>query len=437
MKSFIRKTGFLFTLLALLALVAGAFVYFRDTDGPQLAFQPQGDLVSGRPLTLEVRDSSGLKNLSITVTQGETSKILLSKSFDPGIMTNSEVFSLQESGLKDGPVQIRVTAADQAIYHFGAGNTTDQVFTFTYDGTPPRINVLSTAHNINQGGSGLIVYTISEEVEKNGVQVNDLFFPGYRLPSGDHACLFAFPHDLPLADFAPKLIAVDRAGNEGKGGFYYHANARKFRQDRINISDNFLTAKMPQFERLYPAASTPLDIFLAVNNDLRVKNRQELRRIGLDTAGEPLWQGDFQRMSGAANMAQFGDRRSYYYQGNKIDEQTHLGVDLASVKQAPVVASNDGRVVFADFFGIYGNCVILDHGLGLQTIYSHLSRIDVKTGEDVKKGVQIGRSGATGMAGGDHLHFGVMVTGIPVSPLEWWDGSWIRNNIANKLQTIK
>ena len=97
----------------------------------------------------------------------------------------------------------------------------------------------------------------------------------------------------------------------------------------------------------------------------------------------------------------------------KIDQQVHLGFDLSKVKNTPIPASNDGKVVLAELLGIYGNCVVIDHGYTLQSIYGHLSSIQVKPGDMVKKGQTIGLSGSTGLAGGDHLHFSMQVERRP------------------------
>lgn len=435
MKSFLRKTGFLLTALAVVLLIAGVVVYFRDTDGPQVALQGESGLVSARPLNIEIKDAgSALKSLQVSVAQGERQKVLLARNYDAEVRSSVETITLEDAGLKDGAVTLKVIARDRSIYHFGAGNQTEQTFSLTFDGTPPRINVLSRAHNLNQGGSALIVYDVSEEIEKTGMRVGDIFFPGYQQPSGSYACLFAFPYNMPEKDFTPTLIAVDQAGNEGKGGFYYHANSRRFRHERIRISDNFLAAKMSQFEASFPGTDSLLQTFLKVNGEMRQENRRELRRYGLQTATSPLWSGVFERMAGAASMAKFGDVRSYMYNGQKIDEQIHLGIDLASVRQAPIHAANHGQVVFTGFMGIYGNCVIIDHGLGLQSIYAHLTSYSVEAGQEVHKNDQIAISGATGMAGGDHLHFGMILSGLPVNPVEWWDPHWMRNNITEKLK---
>jgi murein DD-endopeptidase MepM/ murein hydrolase activator NlpD len=151
----------------------------------------------------------------------------------------------------------------------------------------------------------------------------------------------------------------------------------------------------------------------------------------------PLWQGTFLRMPKAAPLGGFAQLRTYVYQGKEVDRQTHLGFDLASLAHAAVPAANRGKVVFAGDFGIYGQCIMIDHGLGLQTVYGHLSRIGVKPGDSVEKGEIIGDTGATGMAGGDHLHFEMNISGQAVNPIEWWDAHWMKNNITGKLEMGK
>lgn len=81
--------------------------------------------------------------------------------------------------------------------------------------------------------------------------------------------------------------------------------------------------------------------------------------------------------------------------------------------------------------------MVIDHGFGLFSTYSHLSALDVKQGQVISKGEVIGRTGSTGLAGGDHLHFGIIVHNTFVDPVEWWDAAWIKNNISTKIDTIK
>ena len=139
-------------------------------------------------------------------------------------------------------------------------------------------------------------------------------------------------------------------------------------------------------------------------------------------------------MPNTQRRAGFAETRTYLYHGRPVDHQTHLGLDLASTEHAPVPAANAGRVVFAGWLVIYGNAVIVDHGYGLMSLYGHMSAISVKPGDVVAKGQQLGNSGSTGLAGGDHLHLEIFVQGKSVDPLEWLDEHWIRDNIAQQDQ---
>ncbi|MFP4128890.1 MAG: M23 family metallopeptidase, partial [Desulfonatronovibrio sp.] len=175
-------------------------------------------------------------------------------------------------------------------------------------------------------------------------------------------------------------------------------------------------------------------VFLKVNRKMRTENREKVEQIARETSPVLDFEGVFIRKPNSAQMAGFADRRTYYYQGQEADRQVHLGVDLASIAQAPVPAANQGRVVFTGNIGIYGQTVVIDHGLGLQSLYAHLSGIEVQEGQQVSKGETIGRTGTTGLAVGDHLHFEMLISGTSVNPSEWWDAEWINNNISSKLE---
>jgi murein DD-endopeptidase MepM/ murein hydrolase activator NlpD len=102
---------------------------------------------------------------------------------------------------------------------------------------------------------------------------------------------------------------------------------------------------------------------------------------------------------------------------------------MASTKMAKILTSNDGKVVYSNYNGIYGNMPMIDHGLGLFTIYGHCSNILVQEGEEVVANAPIAQTGMSGLALGDHLHFGILVQGIEVRPEEWMDKKWIQDNI--------
>lgn len=425
----------LFLLLAIFGLIAATVFYFRDTASPLVTLTPgTGTLSHKTPLFLELNDQGmGLKQVQVTILQ-EGNRLPLANRTFPAQTKNARIeLKLSSLKLKQGGLQIEVIAGDQAVYHLGKGNLSQQLFPFIYDTRPPIISVLSKAHNLTKGGSGLVTYRLNEEVEKTGVQIGNLFFPGFQQESGIYASLFAYPCDMKDADFVPRVVAYDLAGNERQAGIYYHTNNKKFRQRKINLSNNFLQQKAPEFESLVPEAGEPLEIFLYINGEVRRQNRAKMAELAKQTTNTPLWQDSFTRLPRSSELGLFADYRSYYYAGKKVDESVHFGFDLASVAQAEIPAGNDGEVLWADYLGIYGLCIVIDHGLGLQTLYAHMSQFDVQVGDMVVRGQTLGRTGATGLAGGDHLHFGVFVSGVAVQPLEWWDKSWLKNNIDSKL----
>ncbi|MEE4252876.1 MAG: M23 family metallopeptidase [Desulfuromusa sp.] len=425
----------LFFLLVVVGLISAGFFYFRDTTAPQLSLTPgSGPVSQSTKLLLSLNDEGmGIKNVQVVVIQGTNQLPLLTRDFAPQTSVADLELDLSVLKLQEGNLQIEVSTTDQSIYHFGKGNSAQQLFTLNYDTRAPIISILSKAHNFTKGGSGLVVFALNEEVETTGVQFGSYFFPAYQQESGNYACLVAFPYDVKENDFVPRVMARDLAGNERQMGIYYRANNKNFRQRKINISDRFLAQKVPEFEVLAPKAEEPIDIFLYVNQEVRKNNREKISGFATKTAPTPRWEGAFLRQPKAASLAQFADYRTYYYNGKEIDKQVHLGQDLASVAQAEIIAENSGEVIWADYLGIYGLCVMIDHGLGLQSLYAHMSQLDVTPGDILTRGQVIGRSGATGMAGGDHLHLGVFISGVPVQPIEWWDAHWLRNNIDSKL----
>lgn len=432
-----RGSASILIMILIIAAVIGIISFVWTTSTPSVKLTPDsGPVAAQRKLAIELKAPRGvLKSLSVAAIQGDKPFILLVKEFPSGTHDSQESVTFAGAALKDGPFTLRVTARS-AVLNI-SGRSLEKSYSFVYDNTPPMVAVLSTAHNIIRGGAGLVVYSLSKNVDRTGVIVADRFYPGYHQTGDFYACLFPFPYDMEPARFVPRVFAVDQAGNERLAGINFHLLLKAFSTDRLNLSDSFLEKISAEFKNRYPQAQTPLEVFLKANGELRLQNIKSLHEFGRQTSPTPLWQGIFMRMPNSAPLGGFAQTRVYLHNNKQVDQQTHLGFDLASVIHAPVPAANNGKVVLADELGIYGQCVIIDHGIGLQTLYGHLSRITVKAGESVVKGQTIGNTGATGMAAGDHLHYGVTVSGQEVNPVEWWDPSWIKNNITDKLELGK
>ena len=433
--------------------VAGAIAFFKyyEREKPQVSFH--GD-ISTFGLTKEVKftvsDSrSGISMIEIVLTQGDKSAKIYGKKFSRlGFFEHNGPKRLEETvtlvssalGFTDGKAELQVTVRDFSFWNWMAGNEIVMAYPVNLDTHPPKISILHSTRYVSPGGSGMVIYKIDDAVEKHGLTVNGQFNPGF--PVSDEAddrfiAFFGLPYITEKIDKAV-VSASDLAGNKGSAAFGMILKKQDFKKDRINISDNFLNRKIPEFTQEYPQLSGSLvDQFVYVNSKIREENYQVIVKSCANPSPLRLWHGPFERMARSSRMAGFAEFRSYYYNNEKIDNQVHLGIDLASTKQAEIHAANRGKVVFADYLGIYGNTIILDHGQGIFSLYSHLSEIGVAVDELKEKGTVIGLSGATGMAGGDHLHFSILVNGLFVNPVEWWDKQWLQLNIDDVIYGSK
>lgn len=435
MSGFRKMISYLVVFCFFGAIAYGAYIFLDDLDGPQIVMTPDTGRVSPtQDIQLTLTDAqSKIRSVTVYVRKNSQSLVVFERVFSTAASTQTASFNLKNAGLRDGSFVLEVMARDTALAGFGKGNSSTRIWDMRIDTQPPRMKVRTLAPALRRGSITAIAYSVSEDVSLTGIVLGERFFPAHKQPNGLYFCFFAWPLDVPKDKFTPEVMARDLAGNEAKSRVLVNAADRVYRKDTLTISDNFLNTKMPNFEALIPDATSQLDRYVRVNNEVRIANEQRLIEIGRDTSPTILWSGAFQRLPSSAVKANFGDNRTYQHNGVKIDEQTHMGLDLASVAQAPVPAANDGRVVLAEDLGIFGNLVVIDHGLGLQTLYSHMSEIHVRVGDSIKKGATLGRTGVTGLAGGDHLHFGVLLGGIQVQPIDWLDPKWIKNTITDRL----
>jgi murein DD-endopeptidase MepM/ murein hydrolase activator NlpD len=428
--------------LILVIVAASVGLTWNRWEGqpPEIAFDRDFASLGREPaLTLTVQDQgTGLKQVvvrlnDVVLVEESLDGSEKSKTYDIGRL------AIEKKALKEGAATIVASASDQSLRNFLGGNTTELRKDFTYDTIPPRLEVLSSQHYINQGGAECVVYRVGEDVKVSGVQAGPNFFPGYpaNLPDKQiHFALFGFVYDMPV-DAPLKVIARDEAGNESTATFWNKVFAKNFRRRDIVLEDNFLNKVVPEIRARVPEIQDQgemIKTFVEINSTLRKQNHETITRLSKESSGRFLWNGAFLQLSNSQVESFFADRRSYLYQGQKVDQQDHVGFDLSVTQQYPIEAANDGKVIMADYFGIYGNTVLIDHGAGLISLYGHLSSIDVKPGDMVKKKQVLGRSGATGMAGGDHLHFGLFLHGVPINPTEWWDEKWIREHVLDRLR---
>jgi murein DD-endopeptidase MepM/ murein hydrolase activator NlpD len=451
---------FILGLVLILVLAAGGlFLAAGRMAGPSIDVSKPAKFV-GTSTPLEVAVSApgaNVKALRIVLEQNGTQHPLFTLEEPKGATVKQDgadkllvigtVGKAQVPALQSGPARLMVTASRRVLYGLRTVES-NAVKDVQVRLERPRVSVVSTHHYVNHGGSEMVVYRATPDDVTSGVVVGDVEYPGYSAAGvtadgvriadpSVRVAFFAVLHDQDLA--APiRLFARDEAGNTARADFDYRVFPKPFKRSRIELDNRFLDRVVPAIlegtTEIKPDGDN-LAKFLAINGDLRRRNADKIASFAGQTSPEMLWRGAvFHPFTNSAVESAFADHRTYIYQGREVDQQVHLGFDLASYTGTPIVAANRGKVLFADELGIYGNCVIVDHGMGVQSLYAHLSSIDVKPGQMVEKEAALGRSGMTGLAGGDHLHFTIIVNGRMVNPVEWWDSHWIEDRILRKLR---
>ena len=441
----VRLVRIAIALVVALVLLIGLSLPRLEGQAPVIAFDRDFQSLGRTPaLELSIQDpGTGLRQVSVALRQGDNEVVLADESFDGAgseAVRSYDIGKLIDDNYKiqEGPATLTISATDYSYRGFFGGNHTELVREFAFDLYPPQLSVISGLHYMNQGGSECVVYRVSDDAVVSGVQVGPHFFPGFPADPSDpdlRFSLFAFAYDLP-ADTSVKLVARDAASNEALSDVGHRLAPRAFRSREIVLSEGFLEKVVPEIVSRTPGVEdqgTLIDTYVEINSRLRRENHEALAELSEQSGGQFLWDGAFVQLSNSQVESLFADRRTYMYGGEAVDQQDHVGFDLSVVQRYPIEAANAGRVILADYFGIYGNTVLIDHGAGLVSLYAHMSSIDVEFGQMVDKRQILGRSGATGLAGGDHLHFGLFLHGVPVNPIEWWDPKWVQDHVLDRL----
>ncbi len=447
-KRWIIAAGGVVVLVFLLMVFAGRF----EGEKPQLQINLEVPVIGpSQEIEIEVADAqTGIRNIWIGLLQKGREITLLKKTFDnAGIEKDGDVhrslFSIKinpaQLKIAEGDAMLRISARDQSWRNWGKGNQVYLEKQITIDTQPPSIEILSRGHYVRQGGTGFVIYRLSEPCPQAGVKVGQHLFPGHfgYFKKSDIWMTFFALDNRQSTQTPIHITAADYAGNQSAVALKCFINRKAFKKDIIKISDRFLARKLPDFKKelVDKSSQSAIEKFLTINREVRKANFEKIAEINHSTHNQIFWEEAFVRLPGSAQMAGFGDGRIYKYKGKIIDKQTHYGIDLASINQAPVPAANHGKVVFAQHLGIYGNTVIIDHGFGLFSMYAHMSRIAITPGQTVSRKEVIGYTGSTGLAGGDHLHYAMMVHDAFVNPVEWWDAMWIKHNVTQKIKQVE
>ncbi len=428
--------------VVVVALVAICCLFFFSVR-PVITLQPSVDAVGqSTPVTVQVRGSHGVRHAAAFLEQGGVRYAVWEQkqpvrrfrwsrhvpdatwTFRAGAKTTPQ--------LKDGKAQLIVEATSNDF----RASTSRVARDVTVVTQPPSVSVDSDQHYLYLGMADLVTFNVSGYWTEAGVSVGERAFRSWPMPAGKpgYFSLFAFPWNAP-AGTEPLVYASAPAGNRATGRMVVSFPAKeqpKYRTRDLQLDDKFLQKVTAELD---PNGSGDMIArFLKINGDMRRANNKTLSDLRLKTEPRFLWSQPFQQQPNSKVESNFADVRNYIYQGKKVDQQVHLGYDLSVTQHVGVQAANDGRVIYAGPLGIYGNCIVVDHGYGLQSIYGHLSQVAVREGDIVKRGQVMGNSGQTGLAGGDHIHFSMQLDGVQIDPKEWWDAHWIKDHIAKRVE---
>lgn len=444
-------------LLIVVVVAGGGWLWAGRQPGPGIEVTDPGAVV-GQASTLAVSVSAPqaqLTQLDIVLEQnGQATPVFSLPGNSESTLTQPDADTMQVSrpigkraipSLTEGPATLRVTATRPLLFGYRTATST-LTRELQVRLTPPRAAVLSQFHFVNHGGSEMVVYRVTPPDASSGVLVGDVRYRGFNasdagVPGADPGLKVAFFALLYRQDANTpvSVFARDEVGNESTTPVEVKAFPKPFRKSRIEVDDAFLSRVVPSiadstqgftFEK---QSGDLVDRYLEINGALRRFNDGQIAALMDKTSPKRLWSEAFQQLANSQVEAAFADQRTYVHKGQEIDRQVHLGFDLAVTAGVPVTAANAGTVVWAQYLGIYGNCVIVDHGMGVMSLYAHLSEIGVKEGDAVTRGHVLGRSGMTGLAGGDHLHFTMLVGGNAVNPVDWWSTQWVADRIQRKL----
>ena len=438
-----RKKRFmpvLFVMAVIAAAVGGAYVYTApefERQKPKIEIADKIYWNLKDPLKIVLSDNVGLKHYRIILSDTRRSVIVGEGDIDGGPKERTLLvrypFKSKTLDVHAKRLILDVEATDKSLWNMFRGNTARKRVSIEVDTKRPNVNVIANSRSVTQGGSALVVFRAEDDnmahliVKANG----HAFKPQPYKKEGYYAVLLAWPFT--DSDFDAKIVARDKAGNKRETHIPFYLSSKRYKESRIRASDKFIDGKItdlassdPEYEKI----DDRLKRLKAINETMREKNEALIHRLSKHVSDDMLerWRVKrFYPLKHGKKVASYGDHRYYYY-GDKsqvISESYHVGYDLASTKMAPIVSSNAGKVVFADENGIYGNMPLIDHGLGLYTLYGHCSQLLVKEGDEVYAGQVIAKTGMTGLALGDHLHFGILVQGVEVRPVEWFDQAWI------------
>lgn len=445
-----NSSGIIGWIVVVLVLAAVGFMAFSpafEREEPKVTLSQEGYWNFRDPIHVTVDDSSGLKSFKATLATPHDEWVVMEDN-TPSKETKRSFDILPPKGVRrvDSPsVTLTIQATDNSFWGLFMGNTYKEEITLVIDQLRPVLSIIANSYKIQKGGSAIVIFKAEDpHMESLKIETNfgKTFIAQPFMKEGYYASLVAWP--VQETNFSATVIARDKAGNETKSNIPLRLKDHVYRTSNIELSDAFLDGKIAELANTYEQTAgvdDRLEQFRIINEKVRADNEKIIHEITSKVSNTMITDftlSPFYPLVNGQKVADFGDHRIYSYKGQQnISNAYHMGLDLASVHMGSVIATNGGKVVFAQPNGIYGNLPIIDHGFGLYTLYGHCSEVMVQEGDPVSAAQQIAKTGLSGYAMGDHLHFGILVQGIEVRPEEWMDTKWIYDNITSVIESAK
>ena len=434
----------LILLTASLAYLYNSKMFEREVPTIELAKKIDWNLK--KPIPVKISDESGIKFIRATLSDGKNSIVLAKKLFEVSKKEYILDIKFPRTGFVSNKKNFELTieAVDASKWNFLSGNKAIKKSIIHVDTKRPELIVINNSYKIIKGGVATVVFKAKDtNLKELYIETNfgKRFYPTSFYKDDFYISLLAWPSN--EKSFKATIIARDNAGNIAKSRIRFYLKGKKYRVSKLKLKDRFLDGKIADLaeeESSNFANMDRIERFKFVNEEMRESNENKISKITSKIPTNKISSFNmkpFYPLKNAAAVASFGDHRYFKYNGSLVSESYHLGLDLASTAQADVVASNAGEVVYTQYNGIYGKNIIISHGLGVYSLYGHNSSFLVDEGEQVKAGDVIAKTGMTGLALGDHLHFGMLVQGVEVRPEEWMDKNWMKDNIFGVINSAK
>jgi murein DD-endopeptidase MepM/ murein hydrolase activator NlpD len=446
-----KKSNFgsmMFT-VAFLAIIGGVVYLYNsamfERTKPTITIENSGYWNLRAPLNVTIDDASGLLAYKVTLQSGSENFVLTDEQFvlPQGSQTLELKTPKRAYSLKNKEVTITVEARDASKWNFMAGNSATETTTLQIDKKRPYLSTIASSYRIIKGGSAVVIFK-AEDDNMEAFYVETNFGKRFKAQpfykEGYYVTLIAWP--VTEDTFRATIIATDSAGNVAKSSVPVIPYNKKYKVSKIKLSDKFLNGKVSELAYTYGVedGADLIERFKYINEDMRKSNEVVIHDLTSKVSDKMVNNFPIKKMYPLKNgqvVAQFGDHRIYSYKGEQVSEAYHLGLDLASNAMSPIMSQNPAIVTYAEENGIYGNMPVLYHGMGLYTIYGHCSNMMVKEGDSLRSNETVAKTGRSGYAMGDHLHFGVLVQGIEVRPQEWMDQDWIRKSITDPMREAR